>query len=74
MIQEKDVAKEISQLMIEYGSKLDASVAMVQKKCSAEEFSAYRKAVAQLMGTMLLDIMNPLYEAHPDLKPKELRQ
>lgn len=72
MIQEKAVAKEVSQLMIEYGAKLDASVALVKQKCSAEEFEAYRKAVGKIMGYMLLDVMNPLYEKYPDLKPAEL--
>ena len=72
MIQEKNVAKEISQLMLEYGAKLDASVALVKEECSVEEFNVYRKAVGKIMGYMLLDVMNPLYEKHPDLKPSEL--
>ncbi len=72
MIREKAVAKEVSQLMIEYGAKLDASVALVKQQCSTEEFEAYRKAVGKIMGYMLLDVMNPLYEKHRDLKPAEL--
>jgi hypothetical protein len=72
MIQNKDVAKEINDLMISYGAKLDASIAIVKDKCSDEEFYAYRKVVGKIMGEMLLEIMNPLYMQHPELKPKDL--
>jgi len=72
MINDKDIAKEISQLMLEYAAKLDVSVALVKQKCSMEEFEAYRKAVGTVMGYMLLDVMNPLYEKHPDIKPNDL--
>jgi hypothetical protein len=72
MIEDRDVAAEISKLMLETGSKLDASVALVQQRCSQAEFAAYRSAIGNIMGD-LLDIMNPLYLKHPDLKPKELK-
>lgn len=72
MINDEIVAKEISQLMLTYAQTLDQSVEQVEAKCSAREFEAYRTAVGKIMGYMLLDIMNPLYELHPNLKPKEL--
>jgi hypothetical protein len=68
----KDIAETINRLMLEYGAKLDSSVKLVMDTSSAEEFEAYRAAVAQIMGTMLVDIMNPIYREHPDLKPPEL--
>lgn len=68
----KDVAETISKLMLEYGAKLDSSVKLVMDTSSADEFEAYRTAVGQIMGTMLVDIMNPIYREHPDLKPPEL--
>jgi len=68
----KDVAETINRLMLEYGAKLDSSVKLVMDTSSAEEFEAYRLAVGQIMGTMLLDIMNPIYREHPELKPPEL--
>ncbi len=73
MIEQKDVAKEVSNLMLEVGARLDASTALVKERCSAVEFEAYRRAVGKIMGEMLLEVMNPLYQKHPDLKPKELR-
>jgi len=68
----RDVAEAINKLMLEYGAKLDESVRFVMESCSPSEFEAYRKAVGQIMGTMLLDVMNPIYREHPDLKPPQL--
>jgi hypothetical protein len=67
----RDVAEAISKLMLEYGAKLDDSVRLVMESCSQPELESYRAAVRQIMGTMLLDVMNPLYREHPDLKPAE---
>lgn len=68
----KDVAETINRLMLDYGAKLDSSVKLVMDTSSVEEFEKYRMAVAQIMGTMLVDIMNPIYQEHPELKPPEL--
>ena len=72
MISNNQIAQEINQLMLEYGAKLDSTVAQVQRRCSSQEFEAYREAVGKVMGYMFFEIMSPLYEAHPNLKPKEL--
>lgn len=73
MVQDNTVAREISDLMVEFGSRLDASIKRVQDACSAEEFQAYRRAVGKIMGDMLVEVMNPLYSEHPELKPNELK-
>lgn len=73
MIESAEVAKQINSLMLEYGQKLDASVQLVKERCSEEELRGYRKAVGEVMGLMLLDIMNPLYARHPHLKPGSLK-
>ena len=72
MINNDQIAKEISQLMLDYGAKLDQTVAQVKDKCSSQEFETYRDAVGKVMGCMFFEIMSPLYDAHPNLKPKEL--
>jgi hypothetical protein len=73
MIKNKETAKHISDLMLEIGSKLNQSAALVRDTCEADEFDAYRGVVGQLMGTMFLEVMNPLYSVHPELKPNELK-
>lgn len=72
MINDSAIAKEISDLMLKYGARLDASVAQVQKRASAQEFEAYRAAIGKILGAMLLEVMNPLYARHPHLKPDRL--
>jgi len=59
--------------MLDFGAKLDESVRLVKDHSSEAEFVKYRDAVGQILGCMLLDIMNPLYEEHPDLKPPQLK-
>jgi hypothetical protein len=72
MIKDKTIASEINQLMLEYSKKIDATIAQVQSNCSNDEFEKYRKASGIVLGNVLLEIMNPIYKEHPDLKPKEL--
>lgn len=69
----KTVAASISDLMIKHGAELNESLQMVQMQCDEATFNKYRLAVANLMTSMLVDVMNPIYAEHPDLKPPELR-
>jgi hypothetical protein len=73
MIKNKKIAKEISDLMLSFGAKLDGSVAMVKEECDEEDFKKYRLAVGKILGEMLLEVMNPIYKDHPDIKPPELK-
>jgi hypothetical protein len=73
MITDELVAKQVGELMLEFGARLDASVALVRDNCSPEELKVYRRAAGKVMGEMLLEIMNPLYLQHPGLKPEGLR-
>ena len=73
MISDPAIAKKISDLMLEFGSRLDASVADVADHCKADELNRYRQAVGSVMADMLIEIMNPLYAMHPEIKPAELR-
>jgi len=73
VIENVDVAREISDLMIEFLMKLDKSVATVQQNCSLDELHQYRRAVGCILGEMVDRVMNPLYLKHPDLKPDQMR-
>ncbi len=72
MISSPEVAKRVNALMLEIGAKLNASIADVGSSCPEEEFANYRHVVGKIMGAMLLEIMNPIYAAHPGLKPSQL--
>ncbi|ABQ07743.1 hypothetical protein [Flavobacterium johnsoniae] len=73
MIESKEVATKISELMLNIGKELNESVFLVQEQCSESEFFIYRRQVGIIMGNILLDVLNPLYEKHADLKPRELK-
>jgi hypothetical protein len=66
---EKAVARQISELMLEYYAKLNVSVQLVSDRCSEEECKRYRKAIGLIMGHMTTEVMMPLYKKHPDLEP-----
>ena len=72
MLKDSLIAQQVSDLMIEFGERLNDSIIAVQEQCSPEEFKAYRLAVAKIMAEMLLEVMNPLYAQHPSIKPPEL--
>ena len=72
MITNPEVARRVSALMLECSANLHASVDDVRASCPDEEFENYRRAVAGIMAEMLLTVMNPIYAAHPSLKPAGL--
>ena len=68
----KEAAVEIVDLFLEFGAKLDESVVLVQQNASPDEFNNYRLSVGKMMGEMLVEVMNPIFEEYPDLKPDQL--
>lgn len=68
----KQIASEIVELMVEFGGRLNQSVILVQDSCPEDQLVCYRRAVGKLMGSMLLDIMNPIFDEYPELKPEQL--
>jgi hypothetical protein len=72
-VENEGIAKQISDLMVEFGGRLNGSVALVKENCGEAELQEYRRAVGAIMAEMLFRVMNPLYERHPGLKPEGLR-
>ncbi len=72
MLSNRATAARVSAMALEVGKRLDESVALVHQTASPEEFERYRSAIAGIMGNLLLEIMNPIYEQHPTLRPAEL--
>ena len=71
MIENDEIAKDISRLMLDTSRKLDQSLITVRKDCPQEEFLAYRTAVGRILGTILVEVLNPLFERHPELEPPD---
>lgn len=70
MIQNPHVAGQISSLMLEISEKVNESMRLVQTECTGEEFKRYRLAAGYILGYAYTDVLVPLYEEHPHLKPE----
>jgi hypothetical protein len=68
----KETAAKISALMLDLSGRLDESVALVEQECEQDELVVYRRAVGNVLGEIWDGILNPLYEAHPEMRPDEL--
>ncbi|HEV3061412.1 MAG TPA: hypothetical protein VGY48_24400 [Vicinamibacterales bacterium] len=69
MLSNSDTAKRVSELMLDIFRRVDESVAMVRESCGGEEAAAYSKAVGKVAGAVVMDVLEPLYEKNPSLKP-----
>ena len=67
------VAREISTLMLETTEKLDESVRRMRGQLPPAEFGTYGRAVGTILADIIMEVLDPLYAEHPDLKPPELR-
>ena len=72
MISDKQIASEISVRVLEVNRLLDEVISLARGKCSQEELSVLKLAVGHVLGELLVEIVNPLYQAHPALKPNGL--
>jgi hypothetical protein len=68
----REAAKKIIDLMVEHGAEQNAILAEVRSVCADDEFQRYKRMIGQSMGCMLLDVINPIVELYPDLKPAQL--
>jgi hypothetical protein len=73
MITDANVAEQINSLMLDLASRINESVAAVQTHCPDAEFKTYRLAAGKVLGEILLEVLNPLHELHPRLRPPDLR-
>ena len=73
LIQNKMIAAEINALMLEIGGLLNESLASVKRRCSAAEFDGYQIACDTVLMDILMEIVNPLQDAHPELLASESR-
>ncbi|HKT67625.1 hypothetical protein [Burkholderia sp. 22313] len=72
MIEDQRIAGTLNDMILSMGTQLDQSLRQVDEACPRHAFIAYREFVSQVLTTMRVDFMNPLYARHPDLKPPDL--
>lgn len=69
---EKEAAQSVLALMFEYGGKLNDAMLMLRETSDEEEFARYRRAIGNVLDAAFEQIINPILEEHPDLKPEPL--
>jgi hypothetical protein len=69
MISNSSMAREINELMLDLFRRVDESVQRVKETCPPEEAAAYQKATGRVACPIVMDVLEPLYERHPALKP-----
>jgi hypothetical protein len=69
----REVAKMLLEIMLRQGAELDAFLIDIEGECTEQEFSQLKTIVGKVMGSILLDAINPIVAKYPDLKPRQLR-
>jgi hypothetical protein len=69
MISNPDVARHVSELMIGIYRQVEVSLDNVKEHASPEEFAADHKSLKNLLCGIVMDVLDPPYKKHPDLKP-----
>lgn len=65
----KDGARVMLTAALDATRLLDSALADVQGTESDDEFHHLRRAVGQVLGEILFEILNPIIEEYPDLTP-----
>ena len=74
MISNRETAKEVEKTMRQCSAALDESIRLVMDTCSEDEFKGYRKTIGQIMGTIYLDVRQPIHRRFPDWEPEEWKK
>ncbi len=71
MISDASIAKRVSELMYDFQLKLQESLEIVKLACPPEEHAAYKTAIGKVVSRIVFDVLEPLYDRNPTLKPPQ---
>jgi len=71
MISNAVIAKQVSDLARDFELKLQESLERVKEVCPPEEYAAYKKATGRVVSRIVFDLLEPLYDRNPTLKPPQ---
>lgn len=69
IIESEKLAGTVSARLLAVFQELEDTVRLVASEASGEELQDYRQAIGCVCGSLVLDVLGPLYEAHPQIKP-----
>lgn len=70
---EHSTARKLNEVLLESYYKLHDSIDIARESCTEDEQKAYCRAVGKIMGYLLLDVLEPIYREHSDLRPNQLK-
>jgi hypothetical protein len=68
-ISDPAVAVEADHALRNAFDTLGESLVRVRQRCNAEEAEAYSQKIGDIFYIIVFDLLEPLYEKHPQLKP-----
>jgi hypothetical protein len=70
-ITNQETASKVCHLMDEIFRRIEESVLLVRETCEPNEAAVYQKVVGRIAMPILMDVLGPLYDAYPGLKPPD---
>lgn len=68
----RDVAEKVVSECIQTSARLNSLLREVEADCSADEFKKLKRGIGAVLGSLLIEVLNPLLNEHPDLRPTGL--
>jgi hypothetical protein len=68
----REAAKVILEVCLRHSVEQDAALLRIWEMCTEEEFRQYKRMIGGSMGAILTEVINPIVERFPDLKPPQL--
>lgn len=66
-----EIAQQLGGELNEILGRMDNCIRLVMENGTSEELTAFRTAIGRVMGALVLDVLNPLYEQYPQAKPAD---
>ena len=70
MIKDPAIAADVARTLNEAKDLLLESMSTVKETRPNVEYEAYHRAVGRVVAVMLFEIMEPLFDANPSIKPQ----
>ena len=68
MIKSEQLAATLSAKLLNVFRELEGTIGLVADEAE-EDLHCYRQPIGSVCGSLVLDVLGPLYEAHPKVKP-----
>ena len=68
-----DIAEALSRLLLSQSAQLNEFLALHHATMTPDDFQETRAVIGNIMGSMFLDGLHPIFTQHPELTPPDLK-